>query len=454
MSDWTDTSQLKADWLKLRGLLFDGQTRLPSLPPVIDEVRRLLENGAEIGVVYLDLSASGEMERALGWEAHDQLVVTAAAVLRRARDELLGPSDVLAQLAVRSDQFICFVGLDDGNSLADIHDRLVRRFREGLERLLAHESHSPPWSASASVEIATEPRMRLERCIYSAISKARDSCLRQNQARLSGRRSELERMLEHSDVVTRYQPILELGSGAIHGWEALSAAPDASIFESPEILFRFAEESHHVLELERLCRLRALERSAPLFAEPPLFTEAVLDPEAGPGGKLFLNCSAPAFTDPRLIDDLVGHVERAGWRPENLVLEVTERVAITEWQEFQKVLESVRSAGVRIAIDDMGAGYSSLSTVGEVEPDYLKFDFSLVQDLHRSPIKQDLFGTLVELARKIGARPIAEGIEEEEELWAVRDLGVDLGQGFLFARPAELADLLPPVFPGREARKP
>ena len=119
------------------------------------------------------------------------------------------------------------------------------------------------------------------------------------------------------------------------------------------------------------------------------------------------------------------------------MLEITERVAITEWQAFRACLGSLREAGVRVAIDDMGSGYSSLRTVAEIEPDYLKFDLSLVSDIHHSAIKRELLGALVTLARNIAARSIAEGVEKLEELAVVRGMGIDYGQGFFFARPAE-----------------
>ncbi|HEV3074967.1 MAG TPA: EAL domain-containing protein, partial [Thermoanaerobaculia bacterium] len=90
------------------------------------------------------------------------------------------------------------------------------------------------------------------------------------------------------------------------------------------------------------------------------------------------------------------------------------------------------------AIDDMGAGYSSLQTVAEVEPDYLKFDISLVRDIHLSPIKRNLLETLVVLADKIHARVIAEGVESAEEFHALRAMGVPFAQGFYFALPAAL----------------
>jgi len=118
-----------------------------------------------------------------------------------------------------------------------------------------------------------------------------------------------------------------------------------------------------------------------------------------------------------------------------VVLEVTERVAIAERQAYQAVLRNLKREGFGIAIDDMGAGYSSLQAMVEIEPDYLKFDISLVRNIDRSLIKRSLLETLVELSGKVGAEVIAEGIEAESEARTLRDMGVRLGQGRYLAPP-------------------
>ncbi len=232
--------------------------------------------------------------------------------------------------------------------------------------------------------------------------------------------------------MVRYQPIVDLESGSIYGLEALSQPPDGSPFESPDMLFSFAEEADRILELDRLCRQEAMRRSVALVGPAG----------AVPGTKLFLNCSAYVFEDRSLLQDLRDGIADYGLEHGTLVLEITERVAITEWQTFRDALKSLREAGVLVAIDDdMGSGYSSLRAVAEVEPDYLKFDLSLVNDIHLSAIKRELLATLVTLARKIGARPIAEGIEKREELATVRQMGIEYGQGYFFARPVIPADV-------------
>jgi EAL domain-containing protein (putative c-di-GMP-specific phosphodiesterase class I) len=155
--------------------------------------------------------------------------------------------------------------------------------------------------------------------------------------------------------------------------------------------------------------------------------------------KLFLNTSAGALTDSEVAGPgFVRMVEAQGLAHEDVVLEINEHVAFEGRPDYSAVLRELKRQGFRIAIDDMGAGYSSLHSVVEMEPDYMKFDVSLVRNIDRSLIKRSLLETLVELAEKIGAQVVAEGIEAESELLAVRDMGVRLGQGRYLAAPAPI----------------
>lgn len=115
-------------------------------------------------------------------------------------------------------------------------------------------------------------------------------------------------------------------------------------------------------------------------------------------------------------------------RPAELVFEVTEHLAVEPQPSEREALRQLQARGFGIAIDDMGAGHARLQSIVELEPDYLKFDITLVCSIDRSSIKRSLLETLVELSQKIGAGVIAEGIEADSELATFRQLGVPLGQ--------------------------
>lgn len=432
---YSAVTELRTEWLRLKGCLFDANTQLPSLPAVTDDVRRQLEDGERVGLIYLDLSSDKRFEATNGWQAYDRMLEGVADALRASPPGLINKRDTLALVSVRSDQFVIFVGLGntDTDAFEHRHQALVAHVNHVLSADLKNLIHRLPPLQSAAGLIELEPTVRIERSIYTCLQRLCDQCRRQTERRETGRLAELLRILTQRSVIIRYQPIVQLHNGMIHGFEALGAPPTDDTFESPERMFSYAEKTDRIIDLERLCRGEALRRV-------PGLTGTM-------GGKVFLNCSVHAFHDPELVTGVVEDAHRVGLAPCDVVLEVTERVAIPEWRSFRRAIDDVRAAGLRIAIDDVGSGYSSLHTVAELEPDYLKFDLSLILNIHESRIKRNLLESLVNLADKIGAQPVAEGLERQEEFQTVRELGVTLGQGYLFARPAEPSQLGPIHFP-------
>jgi len=126
--------------------------------------------------------------------------------------------------------------------------------------------------------------------------------------------------------------------------------------------------------------------------------------------------------------------------PFNIVFEITEREAIENYELFNKAVQYYKDLGFAIAVDDTGSGFSSLETVVELKPDYIKLDISLVRGIQKNMLKQELIKAILNLSAKMGSMVIAEGIETEEELNVLREIGVTVGQGFLFAKPG-------PAFP-------
>jgi EAL domain-containing protein (putative c-di-GMP-specific phosphodiesterase class I) len=245
--------------------------------------------------------------------------------------------------------------------------------------------------------------------------------LRQRTREADRRTIVLDEIIAGDQIITLFQPIVDLRTREVLGHEVFSRGPAGGPFEEGERLFALAERTGRLIDLERICRRRALA-SATRHLQP--------------GSKLFLNTSAGALRDDEVAGaEFVRQVAAHGLRNEQVVLEITERLAPEERRPYQQILRDLKRQGFGVAIDDMGAGYSSLQALVEVEPDYLKFDIALVRNIDRNLIKRSLLETLVDLSQKIGAKVIAEGIEAEAELAALLDMGVFLGQGRFFTAP-------------------
>jgi EAL domain-containing protein (putative c-di-GMP-specific phosphodiesterase class I) len=213
------------------------------------------------------------------------------------------------------------------------------------------------------------------------------------------------------DLSTVFQPILRLDTGELFAYEALVRCGVAGF--GPATLFARAAVERSTGRLGRMIR----EIAVPLCSRTPVF----------------FNLHPNELEDRWLVrpdDPIFSH-------DHDIYLEITESIPLTHFDLCMSVLREVCGrTGAHLVIDDLGAGYSNLKLIADLEPTVVKLDRALVQDLHRRPRQQKLVAIVVHLCNELGATVVAEGIETYNEFRAVRDSGAEYGQGFLFARPS------------------
>ncbi|MBD2871576.1 EAL domain-containing protein [Paenibacillus arenilitoris] len=272
--------------------------------------------------------------------------------------------------------------------------------------------------------VAAEPGQAEQLIGYEAMKQAILHGRSAGAMERSLRRREIDRLLERRQIHPVYQPIVSLWDGAVFGYEALARTDSRQWFPGPMELFLFAEQEGLTYALDRLAREKAIDGCIPLNRNQ----------------KLFINVMAQIMEDPGFSPgQTLSLLEQHRLSPHHVVFEITERSSIDDFGTVKKALEHYRSQGYQIAIDDVGAGYSSLQSIVELRPDYLKVDRSIIQNIHQDEMKEHILGTLIQLAFKMGISIIAEGIEREEELEKVRSMGVHYAQGYLLGRPAPFA---------------
>jgi len=210
-----------------------------------------------------------------------------------------------------------------------------------------------------------------------------------------------------------YQPIVDLETGVIDGVEALCRFRDG---RSPTRWFQECEALGLAPDLDMAIIESAL---ADLVAVP---------------GYLSLNVSPSTLVDPRLVARLCA----ADVPTERLVLEITEHAPVTNYGRTRLALDAVRAAGVRLAVDDAGAGYATFRHVLRLHPDIIKMDMSITQHINEDPARLALATALVIFGGEIGAVVVAEGVETQSELTALHSAGVSRAQGFALARPQSM----------------
>lgn len=224
-------------------------------------------------------------------------------------------------------------------------------------------------------------------------------------------------------IEPHFQPIVDVVTGEVLGYELLSRG--AGTLRSPLALFEHARRCGSMWELERACRLAALRAIADL----PAPTRA--------GHLFFLNVSPEALENPRFVAGFtLNTVERYGLSQDRIVIEITERVSISDYARFEAAIRHYAGQGFRIALDDFGSGHSGLVTLISSRPHFLKLDMAVTRGVHRDPYKQMIVKSVVALAENIGAELVAEGVECWDEMESLASYGIRYAQGFLLGRPA------------------
>jgi EAL domain-containing protein (putative c-di-GMP-specific phosphodiesterase class I)/ActR/RegA family two-component response regulator len=229
-------------------------------------------------------------------------------------------------------------------------------------------------------------------------------------------RAAVERRFESAlgQLWMAFQPIVLCRERQVHAFEALLRSDEPS-FARPLDLIEAAER------LERLVDLGRAVRAAVAAAVPRVPAAALL----------FVNLHPTDLNDPHLLSDRNPLLDVS----QRVVFEVTERVSLRRVDALPRRLERLRSMGFKLAIDDLGAGYAGLTSMAQVEPEYVKLDMSLIRDMHERPTQRALVRSMVSVCHELGQKVIAEGIEIDSEREALLEAGCELQQGYFFARP-------------------
>jgi EAL domain-containing protein (putative c-di-GMP-specific phosphodiesterase class I)/ActR/RegA family two-component response regulator len=258
--------------------------------------------------------------------------------------------------------------------------------------------------------------LRQHNAALAAELKARDDSPDQ-ATRMLTRRERVSRAFEPGALRTVFQPIANLRTGAVVGVEALSRFK-SEVLATPDLWFDEARSVGLGRPLEMAAIRSALSHVDSL--PPDVFISVNLSPDA--------------VFDPTLREQIPPAIMR------RLVIEITEHSRTANYRALVDVLDSLRADGVRIAVDDTGAGFAGLKQILEIAPQIIKLDLALTRRIDRDPVRRSLTRCLLAFANEIDAVIVAEGIESPEEFTTLRDLGVTLGQGYFLARPAAASD--------------
>jgi EAL domain-containing protein (putative c-di-GMP-specific phosphodiesterase class I) len=400
------------------------------IPPYherLPEIEKELTERGHVGLLVLDASPLAAIEDQYGMAAYEEVRQRVFKILDEQKGKDYRTGDILGLDRPRGLRFLFFLERKRRrqvpSSVADM--RAARgRLMASLVANLARASHpflKPPPKLDVGYGVAVHnPLMHPGRMVERAIQEALAQAAHQRKSDEQLVLERLQDILLREKVVTSYQPILRMKEGTVMGFEALSRGPRGSGLETADALFDAAEEHHLLVELDRLCRRRALLNSGRVPSN----------------AKVFVNTLPATMRDPQFRDkSLIDLLGKAQVSPDRIVIEITEKEVIENYNLFRDAMGYFTDLGMAFAVDDVGAGYSGLESIARLKPSYLKIDISLVRDVHVSMVNRAMVKAIISLGHGIGATVIAEGIHTEDESQALRSMGVDFGQGYYLARP-------------------
>jgi diguanylate cyclase (GGDEF)-like protein len=417
----------------------DALTGLPNRKAFTERLHEKLSSttDARLGVLFVDLDDFKLVNDSLGHAAGDELLRVVAARLRSATRGC----DIVARLG--GDEFAVALDCSDDTGVAAAV-AVAERTLAALQEPVSIEGTTVNVSASIGVAMSSaEPDAdaadallrNADFSMYLAKGQGKNrlevfaSSMHAEMVGRTNLKHELRQATRLGEFVLHYQPVIDLGTGSLIGFEALIRwqHPTRGLL-APDEFIGLAEDTGDIVEIGRWVLDQACSDLA----------ERRRQREGSPGLWMSVNVSAHQLTEHAFADTVKGALTRHRIPPDCLILELTESVAITNTATSCSALAALRRYGVHIALDDFGMGFSSLRYLHELPIDVIKIDRSFV--MNHDGATHRVLKAIVTMGQTLGLTVIAEGIELRSELERLRELGQLAGQGYFIARPMPAAD--------------
>jgi EAL domain-containing protein (putative c-di-GMP-specific phosphodiesterase class I) len=395
----------------------------------LQRIAECFEDDCALGVLLIDASGLAPIEPHYGGDALHHAMGNLGDMIQAMVGDRLSVNDAVLIGEVGREEIAVFLfrGVDETDFFKRELDKIRRDVTADLAQRGSRAGYPytrqlPPFHVGTGT-VLRNPTIRPELQIRQALEEAREHIDLVARLESRRRRKQIFELVLERQIYSVYEPIVEVSSRTVFGYEALARGPAGTDLHSPATLFTLATEHDLVFQLDCLCRQSGLDGARDL-----------------PGGaKLFLNVRPSTIHDPNFrAEALERTLQRCMLAPSDVVFEISEQESIANFDIFREVRDYYGKLGFQIALDDVGAGYASLEAVMEIRPEFIKVDRAFCAKIDEDPGRQHLLRALQTLADRIGARIIGEGLDTLEELETLGRIGIHFGQGWLFGKPHPL----------------
>lgn len=393
--------------------------------PLLEGVTEAFEAGHEVVVIVFKIRNQKDLIEQTEIQQHSKLMKNMKKLFQTVIGQEVKPKEVLTLHDYFGEGISLLLKVDhDRHSISNI-DIMIKNITDEVEQrfIKLHPSIYPVFEAGYM--FVDKHDYSIQDSILKAHRQAIGMAEKREQLEINEMVLAINKIVTQKAITLLAQPIIDVATNEVRAWELLSRGPKGTVLESPLQLFTVARQTGRLYELEMIVVEKMLQQVKASRCRQDIF----------------VNCTPLTLGNIKFTSDLKKLLQKyRGIPPKQITFEVTERDSIEGLKNFAFNINVLRLMGFKIAVDDTGAGYSSLNTISEIMPDIIKIDRSVIENIDKNSVKESMLKGLLLVAKEAGSLVVAEGIENQEEASVLTRNNVDLAQGNFYARPAMFFD--------------
>ena len=387
--------------------------------PIVSRITKAFGNQNEIAVVVFHISKMDELKEMSGEQAYYSFFSAIKTEFQSAIKKHICTTNIMGVQDYNQDSIVLYVKSPLCKPGTNQLDTIIRNIHQSVLQSHIYEHLAIEITIGHGYMYCDRTYKHVETAINRAFVLAHSMARNEVEPDYNDMIHQLTAIIHEKSIRLMSQAILDVETGKVRAWEMLSRGPAGTKLENPLTLFAVAKQTGRLFTLEMIVLEKVFQHIQMNDLE----------------GDIYINFTPITMGERNFPGYVEMLLKKYGVNPSLIVFEITERDSVEGIQLLRSNVSYLRSLGIRIAIDDTGAGYASLHMIGEVLPDIIKIDRTVIQNIHSNRVKESMLKGLLLIAKETGSLVVAEGIESEEEARVMERNKVDLAQGYFYGRP-------------------